>query len=180
MADLCQAGRGSCGKALLQRLRSEVHAQGCGRVGPCLHRRLRMLSHPHTSVWRNVAPPSGDWRWTQCVGEQRQRLWWSKSRAWHGLPVVLSPEGRLLSRALCWVWELHNATGASLSLLSLMCIITTGHKVGQNHRWKNRPGRHVDARVPALSLVQRQKKGGAMRGREHPPSLQLSAVVGVR
>src|SRR6266849_1594078 len=27
-------------------------------------------------------------------------------------------------------------------------IITTGHKVGQNHQFKNRPGRHVDARVP--------------------------------
>jgi hypothetical protein len=27
-------------------------------------------------------------------------------------------------------------------------LITTGHKVGQNHRFKNKPGRHVDARVP--------------------------------
>src|SRR5262244_3989038 len=42
--------------------------------------------------------------------------------------------------------------------------ITTGHKVGQNHRWKNRPGCHVGARVPCCRLSNDKKRALGARG----------------
>jgi hypothetical protein len=64
---------------------------------------------------------------------------------------------------------------------SLHHYITTGDEVGQNHRLKNRPGEHVDARVPCCRLSH-DKKGrwGRAERPGTPPARQLSAVTGVR
>ena len=59
--------------------------------------------------------------------------------------------------------------------------ITTGHKVGQNQRLKNRPGRHVGAVVPCCR-ENNDKKGvkEVVMGMRRPPLLQLSGVAGAR
>jgi hypothetical protein len=59
--------------------------------------------------------------------------------------------------------------------------ITTGHKVGQNHRSKHWLWRHGDTRVPCCRWSNDTKGiGGEMIGVAQPPSSQLSAVAGVR
>jgi hypothetical protein len=59
--------------------------------------------------------------------------------------------------------------------------ITTGHKVGQNHRLKNRPGCHVGALVPCCRGKNDKKRVlGARLGMARPPALPLSARAGVR
>ena len=62
----------------------------------------------------------------------------------------------------------------------ILVFITIGHKVSQNHRWKNRPGRHVNARVPCCRWSNDKKREGTRRGVTQPSSSQLSVVAGVR
>src|ERR1043166_7131297 len=62
-----------------------------------------------------------------------------------------------------------------------LSIITTGHKVGQNHRWKNWPGGHLGALVPCCRGKNDKKMVlGARLGMARPPLLQLSAGWGAR
>jgi SRSO17 transposase len=75
-------------------------------------------------------------------------------------------------------WHHHLA----LTLIAVwFLIITTGEKVGQNHRFKNEPRRQVGALVPCCRWKNDKKwRLGAMLGMDCPPSLQLYAVAGVR
>ena len=43
----------------------------------------------------------------------------------------------------------------------LSAVMTSGHKVGQNHRWKNRPGHHGDARMPCCCSCNDKTREGA-------------------
>ena len=62
-----------------------------------------------------------------------------------------------------------------------LALITTVHKVGQNHRLKNRPGCHLGALVPCCRGKNDNKMvWGAKLGMARPPAWQLSARAGVR
>ena len=62
-----------------------------------------------------------------------------------------------------------------LSLLRGSVCITTGHKVGQNHRWKNRPGCHVGALVPWCRGNNDKKRGSG--GRDWAGTPPFTSVV---
>ena len=60
-------------------------------------------------------------------------------------------------------------------------VITTGQKVGQNHRFENGPRRHLGALMPWCRWKNDKKCcWGAVMAMARPPVLQLSAGAGVR
>ena len=94
----------------------------------------------------------------------------------------LSPMRATVLAPICLAARIASSTfGERPLVLRPMTSITTGHKVGQKHRWKNWPGGHLGALVPCCRGTNDKKMVlGARLGMARPPVLQLSAGSGAR